>query len=203
MLLRKHFENEFSEVLVDVESTSGVRTHISVQPKLRDIETLAWLVVDTSSMYSKATSRSSLAIVKESSVLGLETTAGALVEPLDRHKKRQRQLGSPSQHLKATKKINGYDYDITMVPPLHVNSNSSALFPSAGIDNGAEATENNGEKDSIWDRDKINALAQLIMDPSSSSPTLKMPPLPSDGHLPAVGTGDRPGRRSLRRHERR
>ncbi len=180
MLLHKHFENEFSEVLVDAESTFGVRTHVSVQPKLRDIETLAGLVVDTSSIYLKAPSRSSLAIVKESSVLGLETTAGALVEPLHRRKKRPRQLFSPPRHLKAANEIHGYDYEITTVPPLHANSNSSALFPSAGVNNGAEATENDEEKDYIWERDKISVFAQLVVDLSYVSPTLKMPPLPSD-----------------------
>ncbi len=180
MLLRKHFENEFSEILVDAESTFGVRTHVSVQPKLRDIETLAGLVVDTSSMYLNAPSRSILAIVKESSALGLETTAGALVEPLDRHKKRPQQLFSPPQHLKAANEIHGYDYEITTVPPLHANSNSSALFPSASVNNRAEATENNEEKDYIWERDKISALAQLVVDSSYISPTSKMPPPPCD-----------------------
>ncbi len=184
MALRKHFKKEFSEALEDVEPTFGVRAHLSVQPKLRDIEALAWLVVDTSSsIHSKATSNSSLpANVNESSVLGLENTAGEPVEPLDRHKKGRRQFCNTFQYLtKSEKEINGYDdHDIMMAPPLHVDSNNSALFPSAGIDKGAKATENDGVKGPTWDRDKLRALAQLIAGQSSASPTLKMPPLPSD-----------------------
>ncbi len=177
MPLSKHFENVFSGVLVDAESTFGVQTHVSVQPKLLGIETLAALVVDTSSTYLEVPSSSSSDIVKEPSVLGPETTAGALVEPLDRHKKRPRQLFSPPRHKKARNEVHGYNYEFTNVSPLHANGNSSALFPSAGVNNGAEATE----IDYIWERDKISAIARLVVDsPSYVSPTSKMPPQSSN-----------------------
>ncbi len=184
MLLCKHFENEFSDVLVDVELTSGVRTNISLQPKLRDIETLSGLVVDTSSMHLKAPSRPPSAVVEELSVIGLETTAaGMLVEPLDRHKKRARQSFSPPQHLKAVNEIYGYDYEFTTVPSLQGNCNSSALFPSAGAGNGTEAMGNDEEQDSLFLSDKISTLAQLVVDPSSAPPASKMSPIPSNDDI--------------------